>query len=363
MSLATGTHSTPVPVDPAVDAMVAALPKISLHCHLIGSVAPQTVVELGRKHGVPLDRPAESLYDHHSYEDLGEFLRVLDVVGSVIRDVDDFYRVTYESLTAGGAAHGVLYREVHLSPPGHPGVPYPRLLEGVLAGARDAETDTGIRASFVVGLCRERTGGAAVELVEQVVEHRVDEVLGIGLDYAEVKGPPQRFVEAYRLASRHGLQRTAHSESGPPHHIEVLLDQLGCSRVDHGYHVVDDPVITARCVAERVPFTCTPVSSDIGRYSGSGDGSHRRIAEMVDAGLCVTIDSDDPPMFGTDATHDYRVLAHALGYRRDRLATFTRNAVEACWLDRSDKAALLGRVDSLVAATPDAPHLVEKGSA
>ncbi|WP_244931883.1 adenosine deaminase [Nocardioides sp. W7] len=347
------SYSTPVPTDPAVDALVAALPKVSLHCHLIGSVAAGTVAELAAKHGVPLGRSAEELYDHHSYEDLGEFLRVLDVVGSVIRDVDDFHRVTYESLTAGGAAHGVLYREIQLSPPGHPDVPYPRILEGVLAGIADARADTGVEARVVVGINRERSGADAVELVEQVVAHRVDEVLGIGLDYAEVNGPPGRFVEAFRLAGRAGLRRTAHSESGPPRHIEVLLDDLGCDRVDHGYHVVDDPAITARCVEERVPFNCTPVSSDIGRYSGSGDGTHHRIREMVDAGLVVTIDSDDPPMFGTDPTHDYRVLAHALGYGRDQLAAITRNGVEASWLDDTDKAALLARVDALVAAIPD----------
>lgn len=357
MSLAQQSYSTPTPADPAIDALVAALPKISLHCHLIGSVAPQTVVELAAKHGVPLERGAEDPYDHHSYADLGEFLRVLDVVGSVIRDVDDFHRVTYESLTAGGAAHNVLYREIHLSPPGHPGVAYPTLLEGVQAGMADARTDTGIEAGLVIGLCRERSATAAVELVEQVIAHRTDAVLGIGLDYEEVKGPPILFTEAFALAGRAGLRRTAHSESGPPHHIEVLLDELGCDRVDHGYHVVDDPAITTRCVEERVPFTCTPVSSDIGRYSGSGDGTHHRIAEMVDAGLLVTIDSDDPPMFGTDPTHDYRVLAHALGYGRDELAALTRNGVEATWLDATAKAALLARVDDLVAAlpSPDTP--------
>ncbi|WP_206051687.1 adenosine deaminase [Nocardioides ferulae] len=343
----------------SVDAMVAALPKVSLHCHLIGSVAPATVLDLAAKHGVRLGRTAEELYDHGSYEDLGEFLRVLDVVGSLIRDADDFHRVAYESLTDGGAAHGVLYREIQLSPPGHPGVPYPTLLEGVLAGVRDAEADSDIRANLVVGICRERSGAEAVDLVETVAAHRKgtdgERVLGIGLDYAEVKGPPGLFVEAFRLAARHGLQRTAHSESGPPAHVLTLLDELGCSRVDHGYHVVDDPDITTRCVAEQVPFVCTPVSSDIGRYSGSGDGTHRRIAEMVDAGLRVCIDSDDPPMFGTDPSHDFRVLAQALGYRRDQLAAFTLNAVDACWLDDSEKAALRARVEALVAVTPDVP--------
>lgn len=346
-------YSTPTPADPVIDALVAALPKVSLHCHLLGTVAPATVVDLARKHRVDLGgRTADDLYDHDSYEDLGEFLRVLDVVGSVVRDLDDLHRVTYESLTAGGAAHGVLYREIQLSPPGHEGVPYSRLLDGVIAGARDAETDAGIGFGLVIGINRERSGTEARRLVEQVIADRRDEVLGIGLDYAEVNGPPHGFVEAYRLAGDAGLGRTAHSESGPPAHVLTLLDDLGCSRIDHGYHVVDDPGITARCVEERIPFNCTPVSSDIGRYSGSGDGTHERIREMVDAGLCVTIDSDDPPMFGTDPTHDFRVLAHALGYGAEQLGAFTLNAVEATWLDASDKQALRQRVEAALAAVP-----------
>lgn len=347
------TYSTPVPADPAIDALVAALPKVSLHCHLIGTVSAATVVDLARKHGVPLDgHSAETLYDHASYEDLGEFLRVLDVVGSVIRDADDFHRVTYESLTEGGAAHGVLYREIQLSPPGHPSVPYGVILDGVIAGARDARLDTGIESGLVIGINRERSCADAVALVEAVIADRRDEVLGIGLDYEEVNGPPGRFVEAFQLAGRAGLRRTAHSESGPPGHVLTLLDDLGCDRVDHGYHVVDDAAITRRCVEERVPFNCTPVSSDIGRYSGSGDGTHLRIKEMVDAGLCVTIDSDDPPMFGTDPTHDFRVLAHALGYGRDQLFAFTSNAIEACWLDASGKAELRARADAALATIP-----------
>ena len=340
----TETTSGPTTTSEEIERIVTGLPKVSLHCHLLGSIQAQTVVELAAKHGVDLaGHTAETLYDHASYEDLGEFLRVLDVVGSVVRDRDDLHRVTYESLTEGGAAHRVLYREIQISPPGHGNVPYPHLIEGITAGMRDAQTDTGIDSRVVVGLCREDTPAAALELVETVIAHRTEEVIGIGLDYAEVKGPPAQFAPAYARAAEAGLQRTAHSETGPPQHIEVLLDELGCSRIDHGYHVVDDPEITARCVQERVPFICTPVSSDIGRYSGSGDGSHRRIRQMVEAGLVVAIDSDDPPMFGTDPTHDYRALAHALGFGLDQLGTFALNAVEACWLEEADKAALRRR--------------------
>jgi adenosine deaminase len=342
------------PLDPATEAMLLALPKVSLHNHLIGAVSAATVLDLARKHGVEVEggRTAVTLYDHGSYEDLDEFLRVLDVAGSVMRDPDDFRRVAYETLTAGGAALGVLHREIFLSPPGHPGVPYRTIVDGVLAGMREAEADTGITSRMIVGLNRNDTAAAAVDLVEQVIAYPVDEVIGIGLDYSEAIGPPERFVEAFRLAGRAGLHRTAHSESGPPAHVETILDLLGGERIDHGYHVVDDARITARCVAERVPFTCTPVSSDIGRYSGSGDGSHRRIAQMVDAGLLVTIDSDDPPMFGTDAVNDLRALARALGYGREELTRFTWNAVEAAWLDGTDRAALTRRVTAALAVVP-----------
>lgn len=345
--------------DDNTERIVRGLPKVSLHCHLLGSIQADTVVNLARKHDIGLGgHTAETLYDHASYEDLGEFLRVLDVVGSLVQDLDDLHRVTYESLTEA-AAHNVLYREIQISPPGHRSdgreLPYARLIEGITAGMRDARADAGIESRIVVGLCREDTPAAALELVETVIEHRTEEVLGIGLDYAEIGGPPRQFAPAYLRARAAGLQRTAHSESGPPHHISVLLDELGCSRVDHGYHVVDDPAITARCVEEQVPFICTPVSSDIGRYSGSGDGSHRRIAQMVDAGLKVAIDSDDPPMFGTDPTHDFRALALALGYGLEELAGFTCNAVDACWLDETEKAALRGRVKEQIFSLENTP--------
>ena len=163
-----------------IERIVRGLPKVSLHCHLIGSVQAKTLVELAAKHGVTLDggRTAENLFDHASYEDLDEFLRVLDVAGSVIRDVDDFHRVTYESLTAGGAAYNVLYREIFLSPPGHPGVAYRTIIDGVRAGMRDAETDTGICSNLIVGLNRNDTPGAAIELVETMIANPYDEVIG-----------------------------------------------------------------------------------------------------------------------------------------------------------------------------------------
>lgn len=335
-----------IPTDPLISPEIArAIPKVSLHCHLLGSVPAAAAVELARRHGVriPGSPTAETIYDSAAYEDLGQFLSVYDLIGNAVQSRDDFRRITYESLTVFGAQHGVWYREILVTPQPSP-LPYPDALAGIVDGMNDARADTGIDSRIVMSINRERSPAEALAFVETVIEHRVDEVIGIGLDYEEVNGAPAQFAPAYALARQAGLERTAHSESGPPRHIEVLLDQLQCSRIDHGYHVVDDERITRRCADEGVAFTCTPVSSDIGRYSGSGDGSHRRIKQMVDAGLRVCLDSDDPPMFGTDPTHDFVAVGNALSYDVDTLVTFTANAIDACWLDESNKAALRTRL-------------------
>ncbi|PJJ58563.1 adenosine deaminase [Mumia flava] len=340
------TSAPTIPYD-----VVRAWPKVSLHCHLLGSVHAATVADLARKHGetLPYGRSAADLYEIEAYEDLGAFLATYDVVGSLVRDVEDVHRITYESLTTYGSEHGVLYREIFVSP--HPvGVPYAVLLDGMRAAMADARADAGIDSRIVVALHRERSASEAEALVDAVVEHRIDEVVGVGLDYAEVNGPPGLFADAFVHAGRAGLERTAHSESGPPRHIEVILDDLGCSRIDHGYHVVTDPRIVQRCLDEGVTFTCTPVSSDIGRYSGSGDGRHERIAAMHAAGLRITIDSDDPPMFGTDPTRDHAVISTALGLTTTDLARISLDAVAATWLDETDRTTLRGRVTEAIAA-------------
>ncbi|MCV7424533.1 adenosine deaminase [Mycobacterium yunnanensis] len=328
-------------------ALARDIPKVSLHCHLLGSVPAATAVELAARAGVlfPGDPSAATVYDSTAYADLGEFMSIYDLIGTSLHTRDDYRRITYESLTDFGAHHNVWYREISVTPQPSQ-LPYPSALAGIVDGMRDARTDTGIDSRIIVAINREHTVGEAFSLVEEVVEHRVDEVVGIGLDYQEILGPPAPFSPVFAFAKRAGLHRTAHSESGPPAHVVTLLDELHCTRIDHGYHVVSDERITRRCAEEQLPFTCTPVSSDIGRYSGSGDGSHRRIRQMVDAGLRVCIDSDDPPMFGTDPSNDYYAVGNALGYEVAQLVAFTANAIDSCWLDASDKAALRTRLAS-----------------
>jgi adenosine deaminase len=315
-----------------------AMPKVSLHCHLEGSVQAGTVVDLAGKHGqrLPSYKEPEDLYD---YPDILQFLAMYDVVAHVVRDQDDFRRITYETLRQA-SEHNVRYREMFWSPMAHMeiGVPYSVALEGIVRGIRDAEADFGVKCGLIADINRMQSPEKALQMVEEVVRHRCDELIGIGLDYAESGNPPEQFWKAFRLAGMNNLHRTSHAcEEGPPRNVETCLDLLGCERIDHGYHVIEDARITARCADEGVIFNTTPVSTAWVYFKN--DMSRHPIREMVAAGLKITVDCDDPPMFKTDPTNDYVAMIQ-MGFGAEDFRKFVYNAVDGSWLDDSSKASL-----------------------
>ncbi len=309
-----------------------AIPKVSLHLHLEGSVQARTVVDLAKKHGVklPPHKVPEDIYD---YPDIIKFLEVYSLVAHVVRDVDDFRRITYETLKEA-SEHNVRYREMFWSPMAHMdvGVKYPKALEGVVLGIRDAKKDFGIDCRLIADIDRMRQPEDGLELVEQVIAHRCDDLIGLGLDYAEAGNPPEKFWKSFRVAGSEGLRLTAHAcEDAPPRNVETCLDLLGCERIDHGYHVVEDERITARCVEEGIVFNATPVST-AWVYFGNDLANHP-IKKMVAAGIKVTLDCDDPPMFKTDPTRDYIVAVEDMGFSIEQIRECIMNAIDGCWLD------------------------------
>jgi adenine deaminase len=191
-------------------------------------VFAKTAIELAGANNVTLPGhlDANTIYDSAAYEDLGQFLSVYDLIGQLLQSRDDVSRVTYESLTALGADYNVWYREIFISPQSSP-LPYGDMLAGVHDGMRDAKQDCGIDSRIIVAINRERSAAEAIDVVQQVIDHRADEVVGVGMDYAEVKGPPTAFTSVFELAHRAGLHCTAHSENGPPQNIEVLPEGTG----------------------------------------------------------------------------------------------------------------------------------------
>lgn len=315
-----------------------AIPKVSLHLHLMGSIQAATVVDLAKKHGVALPdfNEPEDLYD---YPDIYKFLHMYDNSALAIVDRDDFRRIAYETL-AEAAEHNVRYREMFFNPTTHmaAGVPYPTAVDGLIDGIRDAENDHGIECRLIAAVNRMENPELAMTMVETISEHRRDEVIGIGMDYAEGEFPPERFWKAYRTAAANGFRLTAHaSEDAPPRNIETCLDLLGCERIDHGYHVIESEAIMQRCVDEEVVFTCTPVST-AWVYFGDDLANHP-IKTMAARGIKLMLDCDDPPMFKTNPSKDFVLAAEHMGFGPADFRRFMLNGIDGCWVDDSTKAA------------------------
>lgn len=321
------------------------VPKVELHCHFEGTVRPQTFAELARKHGVELPTDdAEKLYD---YDSIYEFLKIFGMVSSTLIERDDFARASFESIEDGIKLGNLKYREMFFNPTLHTrrGVPYATVVDGLVDGIHEAERVYGVRCRLIADVYRQDPPAMAREMVEQVLEHRPEEVIGLGMDGAEAPDPPEKFVEAYRLAKQGGLRLTAHAcEDAPAKNITTCLDTLGVERIDHGYHILGDDAVVERCRDEGITFTVCPTATAV-CYFDANDFSNHPIREMASRGLKIMLNSDDPPMFHTDIGREYVGMTTAAGWAPQQVREFVINGIEGAWLDDGEKRRLRQQFD------------------
>ena len=326
---------------PGDQAALRALPKVELHCHLEGCVRPATLVELADRHSVPL--PTRDPARIYAYSDMASFLRVFELLSAAVVDRDDVRRITYESL-ADAAASGVVYQEMSVNPTVHPDCPYPELLAGLREGIALARNEFGVLGRVIMSIYRNHPPEAALRMVEEVAAHPCEAVVGIGMDGDELAGPPLLFRDAYAAAAAAGLRRTAHAgERFDAAEIRTCLDVLGCERIDHGYGVVTDPDLLARCRDQGLPFTYAWLST---RYNYAGPPAEHPFRRMHDAGLRMSLGSDDPAIGGRSLAADYLTVCEAFGWTPEDMRRQVADAVEAVWCSPSDKAWLRARVAS-----------------
>jgi adenosine deaminase len=317
---------------------VRRLPKAELHLHLEGSVAASTLVDLANKHGVELP-PFREPIDLYRYGNLFDFLKIYNIVCHSMRDAKDFHRVTYEALSRC-ANSGARYVEFFFSPHAHQeiGIAYDVMLDGILSGMRDVERDRAVQSRLIPAHSRELGPARGEQFLDMVLANRPDEVIGIGLDYNERPFPPAPFEAMYERARRAGLHVTAHAgEDGPAEYVRDSLHLLGVERVDHGYHIVDDPSLVAQCRERGVYFTVCPSTTLTTTVWKDLSAPDHAIKQMIDAGLQVMINSDDPPMFNTDLANEYVMLAERMKLDAAQFKHCALNGIRASWLDESVK--------------------------
>ncbi len=281
----------------------------------------------------------DKLYD---YESIYEFLVIFAMVSSTLIDQEDFARACYESIEDGVKLGNLRYRKMFFNPTLHTkrGVRYQTVVDGLVDGVKAAETDFGVKCRLIADVYRQDPPETACEMVEQVLEHLLEEVIGLGMDGAEAPDPPEKFVDAYRLAGRGGLRLTAHAcEDAPAQNITTCLDLLRCERIDHGYHVLGDEAVVNRCRDEGIYFTVCPTATAVCYFDPEDYTSHP-IREMVAKDLKVMINSDDPSMFHTDIGSEYVKMVQAADWEPAQVREFALNGVDGSWMADDEKRRL-----------------------
>ena len=319
------------------------LPKVELHCHLEGTIAPATVAELASKNGHRL--PVPRIEDLYSYDSLNGFLEIFWFVQEMLVTPEDWERAAYESVVQA-APHGLRYRETFFTPARHlaSGQDLGGIVEGITRGLEAAEAETGVRCLAICDMDRAYGGAAGLELVERLAElrraGRADRVIGLGMDSTELGVDPRDYAAAFELARSTGLRRTAHAgEDTGPDNIETALAVLGVERIDHGLSILQDPELTARVSDEHVPLNVCPNSNVLiaNKVPSLAEHPFRRMRE---AGLLATLNTDDPAMTDLDLGKEYRSVAEALDLSFDDMAAVALDGVEAAWLDEGEKRSL-----------------------
>jgi len=343
--------------DLATDALLTpeeflrALPKVNLHCHLQGAIAPRTVIELAAKHGLPVPlNEAGELFDLEARTTAEEreqrFFELLDVVFAVLRDEDDFARVAYELVRDRAAPHNVRYLEIFVPPTAFAGVDYDTIVRGLCRGLDRGEREFGVRATLIAAILREQGPQVAEEMVRTVIAHPHERVLGIALEGPEEIDAhrPGHFATAYQLAKSAGLYRTAHHTVSDPDDLEVCLDQLECDRIDHGYRILERPDIAERMRAEgRTVTVCPTITRVVFGVSDDRWLTPRThpARELIEAGLPVSIGTDDECVVPCDITQEYEALVGGDLFDPEVAASVALQGAAAAWLPEREREQLV----------------------
>jgi adenine deaminase len=332
------------------ETLIRKLPKAEMHIHLEGSFEPELMFALADRNRVRLPYASvDEVRRAYRFTDLQSFLNVYYAAAQALRTEEDFHDLTWAYLERAHA-QGVRHVEPFFDPQTHTarGVAFETVLTGIGHALDEAQRRLGITSRLIMCFLRDLPVDDAMRTLERALPFR-DRIVGVGLDSAEAGHPPADFAAVFERARGAGLRVVAHAgEEGPPEYIWQALDVLKVARIDHGVRCMEDARLVDRLVAERVPLTVCPLSNVKLRVVKTL--ADHPVKRMLDRGLCVTLNSDDPAYFGGYVLDNYLAVAEAFALSRAELGTIARNAIQATFLDEAAKRALLGELDAVLAA-------------
>ena len=341
-------------VDERMREFIRGIPKAELHLHIEGTLEPEMMLALAERNKVEVPfADAAAARAQYSFNDLQHFLDLYYEGVDVLRTEQDFYELT-EAYLRRVHADGARHVEVFFDPQSHlpRGIRFPVFIEGVRAALTDAERLWGMSWRLIMCFLRDQSPASAMATLETARPYR-HLISGVGLDSAEVGHPPRDFEDVFRAARAAGYHAVAHAgEEGPAEYIEQALDLLHVARIDHGVRAIDDPALEMRLASLGVPLTMCPLSNL--ELQVTPDLSQHPLKRLLDAGVHVTVNSDDPAYFDGYLAANYEAVQEALDLSYDDIAALARNSVTASWLPPERICDLIGDIDTFVAANAPA---------
>ena len=328
-------------------ALLRAMPKAELHLHIEGSLEPELIFKLGARNRVTLPyADVAALRAAYAFTDLQSFLDIYYAGASVLLKEADFFDMAWAYFERA-AADNVVHAELFFDPQTHTarGVAIETVIQGLQHACRRAHAELGISASLILCFLRHLSEDDALATFEHALPHR-RHFIGVGLDSSERGNPPEKFARVFAKAAAAGLKCVAHAgEEGPPEYIRTALDVLKVQRIDHGVRCLEDAALVARLARDRVPLTVCPLSNV--KLCVFRHLSEHNLAALLDAGLCATVNSDDPAYFGGYMNQNLVETFEALPQLGAKHAyQLARNSFEASFVDDAAKAGFIARLDA-----------------
>ncbi|MDG1442734.1 MAG: adenosine deaminase [Pseudomonadales bacterium] len=325
---------------------VSEMPKAELHLHIEGTLEPEMMMALAEKHGVVLPYTTlDEVHAAYNFSDLQSFLDLYYFGASVLRDESDFFDLMWAYLVKC-RQQNIVHTEIMFDPQTHTdrGIAFDVMMKGYLGALKQAEAEWGQSFKLIMCFLRHLSQASAFETLG-MAEPFSDDIDAVGLDSGELGNPPEKFSDVFAAAAQQGYQCVAHAgEEGPPAYIWGALNSLNVARIDHGVRCLEDDELVAQLVRDQTPLTVCPLSNV--RLCVVDEMKDHPILTMLDKGLLVTVNSDDPPYFGGYLNDNFLAMVGGLGLAQDQAKQLAANSFKASFLDEEKKQYFLGALDS-----------------
>jgi len=318
------------------------MPKVELHLHIEGSLEPELMFTLADRNNITLPYTSvEEIRRAYQFTDLQSFLDIYYTGARVLQTEQDFYDLTWAYLKKAHTQN-IRHTEIFFDPETHTdhGVYFDVVIHGIHQALVDAEATFQISSNLILCFLRHKSEdiSSAMRTLEAALPYK-DWIIAIGLDSSEVGHPPERFVEVFDKARAEGFLTVAHAgEEGPPEYVWQALDLLKVKRIDHGVRSEEDPALIKRLREEQIPLTVCPLSNT--KLHVFEDMQDHNLKRLLDAGLCITINSDDPAYFGGYLNENYFAIQEALDLSLTDIINLAQNGIDAAFISAERKAAL-----------------------